>query len=56
MKLFEIRPFQENESLFDGLEAAAEASIFGESIVCSGLTFTYKSMGQMILAIAAYST
>jgi hypothetical protein len=32
-----VRPFQENESLFDGLEAAAEASIFGESIVCSSL-------------------
>jgi hypothetical protein len=32
-----FRPFQENESLFDGLKAAAEASTFGESVVCSGL-------------------
>ncbi len=35
--------------LFDGLKAAAEASIFGESIVCSGLTLGHiDSIDQYI--------
>ena len=36
-----IRPFQENESLIDGLQAAVKASSSGESIACSGLTLDH---------------
>jgi hypothetical protein len=40
--------------LFDGLKAAAEASIFGESIVCSGLTLGNDRLnGQERLALGA---
>jgi hypothetical protein len=38
--------------LFDGLKAAAEASIFGESIVCSGITLDIPKTSVKIRSLS----